>query len=196
MILGGELHRAPVSDPLEILDIGTGTGIWALDVADKFPQANVTATDLSPIQPNWVPMNLQYEINDCESPWTYNKQFDFIHMRNLSGGIADWPKLLRECFDHLSPGGWIEVSNIEATSDSANGSLTPESASRRWEYHLAAAGAAVNREFNVVGPQLLEHVSEVGFENVKHEQYQVGHSRLPLRLLTTAGSTIAVDVRS
>jgi hypothetical protein len=28
MILGGELHRAPVTSPQRILEIGTGTGIW------------------------------------------------------------------------------------------------------------------------------------------------------------------------
>lgn len=37
MILEGELFRAPVVSPHGILEIGTGTGIWAIDVADKFP---------------------------------------------------------------------------------------------------------------------------------------------------------------
>lgn len=32
MILGGELHRAPVENPQRILDIGTGTGIWSVPV--------------------------------------------------------------------------------------------------------------------------------------------------------------------
>lgn len=30
-VCGGKLHLAPLSNPQEILDIGTGTGIWALD---------------------------------------------------------------------------------------------------------------------------------------------------------------------
>ena len=32
----GELHRAPVQDEAEyrILDMGTGTGIWAIDMAE------------------------------------------------------------------------------------------------------------------------------------------------------------------
>jgi ubiquinone/menaquinone biosynthesis C-methylase UbiE len=34
MLLKGELHRAPVKDPQRVLDIGTGTGIWAIDFAE------------------------------------------------------------------------------------------------------------------------------------------------------------------
>jgi len=30
-LCGGRLHYAPLEDPREILDIGTGTGIWAID---------------------------------------------------------------------------------------------------------------------------------------------------------------------
>lgn len=40
------LFYAPVEDPQHILDIGTGTGIWAIEVADKFPHSNVVGLDL------------------------------------------------------------------------------------------------------------------------------------------------------
>jgi tRNA1(Val) A37 N6-methylase TrmN6 len=53
MLLGGRLHVAPLDKPQRILDIGTGTGIWAIDIADQFPEAEVIGTDLSPIQPGW-----------------------------------------------------------------------------------------------------------------------------------------------
>jgi len=32
--LGGKLHLAPLKEPKKILDIGTGTGIWAIDMAE------------------------------------------------------------------------------------------------------------------------------------------------------------------
>lgn len=35
ILLGGELHLAPLSKNVQrVLDLGTGTGIWALDFAE------------------------------------------------------------------------------------------------------------------------------------------------------------------
>jgi methylase of polypeptide subunit release factors len=44
-----KLHEAPITDSHRILDIGTSTGIWTIDVADQYPMAGVIGTDLSPI---------------------------------------------------------------------------------------------------------------------------------------------------
>jgi methylase of polypeptide subunit release factors len=43
--MDGELHFAPLDadKPLRILDIGTGTGIWAMDMADKYPNSEVVS---------------------------------------------------------------------------------------------------------------------------------------------------------
>lgn len=41
----------PIESPTCILDIGTGTGIWAMDVADDHENASVIGTDLSAVQP-------------------------------------------------------------------------------------------------------------------------------------------------
>jgi methylase of polypeptide subunit release factors len=45
-LLQGELHKAPLKNPQRILDVGTGTGIWAIDMADRYPSAEVVGIDL------------------------------------------------------------------------------------------------------------------------------------------------------
>ncbi|RSL77872.1 hypothetical protein CEP52_017679 [Fusarium oligoseptatum] len=84
LALKGELHRSLIKDPCRVLDLGTGTGIWAMDFADEHPSAEVIGTDLSPIQPGWTPPNCLFE-----TEWQYSGPFDFIHGRELEGCIAD-----------------------------------------------------------------------------------------------------------
>lgn len=114
IIFGGELYRAPLGKVDHVLDIGCGTGQWAMTFADMHPDATITATDLSPIQPDWVPPNVQFEIDDAEEEWQYNQQFDYIHIRGMGGSISNWPKLMEQAYDNLKPGGWIEVTDFEA----------------------------------------------------------------------------------
>ena len=67
--LDGRLHLCPVDDPQEVLDLGTGTGIWCIDMADKYPSAQIIGTDLSPVQPSWVPPNCNFQVDDFDQEW-------------------------------------------------------------------------------------------------------------------------------
>ena len=52
--LGMKLFIAPISEkPARILDVGTGTGIWAIEMGDEYPMAEIIGTDLSATQPTW-----------------------------------------------------------------------------------------------------------------------------------------------
>lgn len=42
---------APIVSPSRILDIATGTGIWAIEYATENPDATIIGTDLSLISP-------------------------------------------------------------------------------------------------------------------------------------------------
>jgi methylase of polypeptide subunit release factors len=82
-----------------VLDLGTGTGIWAIDFADQFPSAIVIGTDLSPIQPTWVLPNVRFEIEDFNDEWTFKpNDFDYIHMRCIYGTVADWPIFYKQVY--------------------------------------------------------------------------------------------------
>ncbi|KAK1855538.1 methyltransferase domain-containing protein [Colletotrichum chrysophilum] len=66
----GKLFHAPIGDhPQKIIDLGTGTGIWAMEVGDQYPGAEVTGADLSPIQPDWIPPNVRFIVDDVEDEW-------------------------------------------------------------------------------------------------------------------------------
>lgn len=67
-LFGGKNYFAPLSTvnpPRRILDIATGTGTWAIEMSDEFPNAEIIGTDLSPIQPNYVPENVHFYIEDA-----------------------------------------------------------------------------------------------------------------------------------
>jgi SAM-dependent methyltransferase len=50
--LGLAPPNLPDSKVKRVLDLGTGTGIWAIDFGDDHSQTEVIGVDLSPIQPN------------------------------------------------------------------------------------------------------------------------------------------------
>ncbi|KAF8453268.1 S-adenosyl-L-methionine-dependent methyltransferase, partial [Kalaharituber pfeilii] len=111
-LLGGKLYTAPLDNPQNVLDVGTGTGIWAIDLADQHPEAKVLGNDISPIQPKWVPPNLKFEVDDMEEEWTYpDNSFDFIHIRCLSGCFKDWDLVLAHAYRKTMPGGYIEFQD-------------------------------------------------------------------------------------
>ncbi|KAL4946356.1 hypothetical protein BDV06DRAFT_136748 [Aspergillus oleicola] len=187
LLTGGDLYRAPLTSqqqelkPKRILDIGTGTGTWALDVAEDFPDAEIIGTDLSPIQPNFAPPNCSFIIDDAESDWTFPKDetFDYIHARSMGGGIADWERLMRQAYNHLRPGGWIEFQEFEAAVNSDDG--THERApmlldlSRRLDEASSKFGKRVS-----IASSLAGWVRRAGFANVTEDVYKVGHLSIHL----------------
>lgn len=59
--------------------------------------AEVIGTDLSPIQPSWVPANCRFEVDDAMAVWTYQSDFfDLVHSRNISSGVTNWNHLISE----------------------------------------------------------------------------------------------------
>ncbi|KAF2817315.1 S-adenosyl-L-methionine-dependent methyltransferase [Mytilinidion resinicola] len=178
LTLGGKLFLAPIKNPQRVIDVGTGTGIWAIDFADDMPEAEVLGTDLSPIQPSWVPPNLHFQIENAEFPWVYSKPFDYIHTRDLGGSISDWPKLMRQAYEHLAPGGWLELQEFEVTLKSDDDTLKLAPTFCEYIEHLHKASEMFKKPMNIAETHK-QTMIDAGFEDVTDDIYKVPSSPWP-----------------
>ncbi|ERF70020.1 hypothetical protein EPUS_03572 [Endocarpon pusillum Z07020] len=179
LLLGGRLYLAPISEqPQRVLDVGTGTGAWATDFADQHPTAVVIGTDLSPIQPTWVPQNLSFEISDCCEEWSYQKDsFDFIHIRGLYGSVANWSAFYAEVYKHVKPGGWVEQVEQGVVPKSFDGS-TDGTIFEEWGKVSLEAGDAFGKTLRIVD-ESAHYMKEAGFEEVTEERFAMPVGRWP-----------------
>lgn len=170
--LDGKLFLAPIGDhPQRILDLGTGTGIWAIDIADLYPSASVVATDLSPIQPTDVPPNLEFQIDDFTLPWTFSKNsFDFVHARCIYGSVADYPALYSSILDHLKPGGWFEQTEISVIPKSEDDSIKGTSL-ESWGPIAWECGEKFGKSFKIA-EESRDIMESAGFVNVQRKTFK------------------------
>ncbi len=123
-----------------VLDVGTGTGIWAIEFAKTSPTARVIGTDLSAIQPVDGPPNCDFIVANAEEDWTFDESFDYIHSRLLYFGMRDWPRYFQRCFQNLKPGGWVEAQECQFPGfDESCSGAEDQSAYVRWSEHVAQA---------------------------------------------------------
>ncbi|KXH31320.1 methyltransferase [Colletotrichum salicis] len=163
----GKLFHAPIGDsPSKIIDLGTGT------VGDRYPSAEVTGVDLSPIQPSWVPSNVRFFVDDVEDDWLSGNNFDLIHMRNLASLVHELPMLLERVFDNLKPGAFIETQDFSANVQCNDGTM-PED----WpllEFSSKIRDAMHKMKIDIqVAPRIGALMSNAGFVNVKAISYKV-----------------------
>ena len=142
------------------------------NIADKFPDAEVIGTDLSPMPAGMQPDNFRFEIDDACSPWVYPEDhFDFIHIRGLLGSVADWPELYGQALTHLAPGGYIEHVEYSVQIWSADGPLPPESPFASWADRAIHAGEQNGKSWEVA-EQMAGWIREAGFVDVIEKRFK------------------------
>lgn len=68
------------------------------DMGDEFPNATIMGTDLSPIQPAWVPSNCQFEIDDYNKDYGHENSYDLVHTRELLGSVPNWVEFFKKAY--------------------------------------------------------------------------------------------------
>ncbi|KAJ4409040.1 hypothetical protein N0V91_002855 [Didymella pomorum] len=179
LLLKERLFVAPIppstltSGNTRILDLGTGTGIWAMDMADAYPSASILGVDIAATQPPFVPPNCTFEIDDVEEDWPYRRaEFDFVHGRDLMTAVRDWPRLIAQAFTHLKPGGWIQLCSTIPGALSDDNTIPADSGyveSGRLYFDIAERmGAPLD------APKAwAKQMKDAGFENVRDEVYKL-----------------------
>ncbi|KAK7414383.1 hypothetical protein QQX98_006748 [Neonectria punicea] len=174
-VLDGEMTLAPIQEPTHILDVGTGTGEWAIKMAELLPRCEVVGTDISAIaETRSVPMNVFFEIEDAEDWDRLPDMYDLIHFRCMEGAFQNWRFIYDNAFYSLKPGGWVEVQDY----DSAEGftkfvdSFPPDSPMRSLNGDLEEAALKSGR------PRGTSHLDprvflEAGFVDVRVTEYVI-----------------------
>lgn len=158
---------APVQQPRSILDVGSGTGRWAYEMASLFPDANVVGADIAAPGPaaadqDFVrPENYAFVTGNILEGLPFGDgAFDYTHMRLLLFAIpeARWPDVTRELVRVTKPGGWIEL--VE-TGPQQNGGPAMDQIVN-W-----ITQASMRRGVNpLVGPRIGEYLRAGGVANV------------------------------
>ncbi|CAG1986408.1 unnamed protein product [Fusarium graminearum] len=172
------LFFAPIDRVLEksaeVLDLGTGIGRWCIDLADNYPNTQFHGMDLSPIQPDWVPENALFFVDDIEheAGWTYNADsFDYIHIRHTLHSIKDREQLWDRIWKHLKPGGYVEVQEFLFVAASDDNSCDGPYAWRDWCRYLKEGMAALGSDIHGIN-YVHGELAQAGFENITTKSYK------------------------
>ena len=172
-MLGQRAHLAPLSDPREILDIGTGTGVWALEMAKKFPRAHVTGIDLSPIQHKSDLPNVEWLVDDASNEDWGRRLYNYIHTRMMMGSFDDFREIVKRSYDYLQPGGWMESQEAYPSVLCDDGTMdkTNHAFHQYWQ-KLDEAAMIMGKPMRIAN-KLKRWYEEAGFVDVHEEVYKI-----------------------
>ncbi|KAJ2897133.1 uncharacterized protein MKZ38_004951 [Zalerion maritima] len=176
MNLDGKLHIAPiVPEPKNVLDVATGTGVWAVEFAQENPGCAVVGTDLSPIQPSYAPPNVSFEIMDAEDEWTFTVKFDLVHLRAIVSCFKDTKAVFKSALESLAPGtGYMFVRDplmpFKFFTPPPEGTALAE-----WNSCLVEASQKVGMPWNR-STNYAQWMREVGFVDVVEKREAAGLS--------------------
>jgi ubiquinone/menaquinone biosynthesis C-methylase UbiE len=110
-------YLAPIAKPAHILDIGSGTGRWIVEMAEEFPQADLVGVDLKLPEQGAIPFpsNSHFQVGNALDGLPFeDASFDFVHQRLLIFAVPrfSWLPLVKELARVTRRGGWVELVEV------------------------------------------------------------------------------------
>ncbi|KAJ6548804.1 S-adenosyl-L-methionine-dependent methyltransferase [Mycena capillaripes] len=115
----GKLSLAPIDDvrPRKFVDLGCGSGAWAIHAANQFPEAEVFAVDISPLPSRKIPVNLSFKLADLAKELELEKaSFDIVHARLVMLHIPEGESAVKRAAELVKPGGLLIIEDIDLAS--------------------------------------------------------------------------------
>jgi ubiquinone/menaquinone biosynthesis C-methylase UbiE len=117
-----EIDMAAVHD---VLDIASGPGSWALDVARDYPHTRVIGVDISALTTQFAHYmarekgldNAEFKIMNVLKPLEFpDNSFDIVNARLLIGFMPArvWPDFIQECLRVTRPGGYTILTECDS----------------------------------------------------------------------------------
>lgn len=152
-----------------------------LRAAEQHPESTVIGVDLSIATPQGLlPINCQFQQLDAENDQWPQVQFDYIHFGYVISCFDDTKAVMKKAFDHMQPGGWIELHDPEmrdvADDDSVKGTAIEE-----WAGTVLKGGRIVGRDM-LKSANYGAWLHETGFVNVQDAKFTLPINEWPENL--------------
>ncbi|GKT41161.1 putative methyltransferase tdiE [Colletotrichum spaethianum] len=89
----------------------------------------------------------------------------------MTGSIRNWSRYVKQCYDNLSPGGYLELNEVDAIPVSDDGTLTDQCNLKKsfdlWAEGLAALGSPFEKFSRMEGV-----LKDAGFEDVHIRRFK------------------------
>ena len=150
-----------------IADICCGTGLWLIQIAGKYPSAELHAFDINLKNlppPGWTPQIQRHEYNLFETPPTeLQGTFDIVNIQLTYTFVNDTriDTVLENILSLLKPGGWLQWTEFSPDTTVHTPAHTPTSdlpcLSKVFADSWALLGVPLPTWPNQLGPILTQH---------------------------------------
>ncbi|EIM88710.1 S-adenosyl-L-methionine-dependent methyltransferase [Stereum hirsutum FP-91666 SS1] len=116
--MGPHITEAPIGSPQRILEVGSGSGAWAIQAATQFPKAEVVAIDIVPLPDRPMPANITYQkVNIVDHIPFDSETFDVVHTRFVLLHLPHAHAIIPRLIELVKPGGYLLIEDVDLTGD-------------------------------------------------------------------------------